>query len=974
MTKKNTIESITLDNFMCHSHLEVKFNHRITVIGGLNGSGKSAIMIAIGIAFGMRTYSFERGTSARTLILNGKNTARIEIVLSNEITKLNYGFFGKKIIIERILRRTGSSALKIKSESGSVFGTRKEDLDYILDNLQLHVNNPLNFLTQENSKKFLKNTNASNLYELFMNGTEFNDIIELHQEAKQKTSEMKAKLDILNNELNDIQKRREEKKEHLSILTEGKKLDLMLIDLKREIEWSRLFKILDKRKEQMVVYEGYCEELAALQSEMNENHAKIDELKSNERIQEQEKKKMKVESDHKRNQLEESIRNFELEEREMNSDLNELQKIFDEKQTKMAHLKKLGGLDQLIEMKKELENSIEYEKQLRIKKKEINEELEKEQSHIQEKQQVLDTLRKKESNLQKQIIYMKNLEKDKYSFFHKNMTVILQEIKKVNFKQSVIGPVGIFLHLKESKWQKAISIILRNTLSDFIVFNKEDKNKLIQVFDKFNADFNIVIPSKQDNSAINYYKISNYLVALNVISINSAHKNVILNHLIINTNLERILLIDNRSTAYKILRSEARKGHKYPVNMAYSLYGDKIEYHDGYLSDSRSRVNQMYFEHNEIKMKLILTELKQVHEEIVQLQQKNNINRIQNELDTISSEHKKITNKISDLKIETSLEIENDIDKDIEMLTIQINDLNTQKEEMENNITRVVNAKIIAQKELKEIKCLDLPIKDPSIDSKIQKYYIDNNILERRLQVLDVKISRKNTEIKSLLAEYNQKATVLHETNPLVENARSEEEVNLKIRDCEIHKKLCATLENEETLQSDIKELNELCKHKENITQQFEEKIKNTLQNIQLRIEKRESIKNEISQKVAENFKKLTKKRNYEGFLTFDHAKRNLDLKMKINILAGDKNTLSGGERSFAAMCLILSLWPFIACPVKILDEFDVFMDNLNRDTVLKELIQLFKESELQIILITPLSMKVDSIDYIMLQHPNRSI
>jgi structural maintenance of chromosomes protein 6 len=40
---------------------------------------------------------------------------------------------------------------------------------------------------------------------------------------------------------------------------------------------------------------------------------------------------------------------------------------------------------------------------------------------------------------------------------------------------------------------------------------------------------------------------------------------------------------------------------------------------------------------------------------------------------------------------------------------------------------------------------------------------------------------------------------------------------------------------------------------------------------------------------------------------------------------------LSGGERSYATLSLLIALGEAVECPFRVMDEFDVFMDAISR-------------------------------------------
>ena len=68
-----------------------------------------------------------------------------------------------------------------------------------------------------------------------------------------------------------------------------------------------------------------------------------------------------------------------------------------------------------------------------------------------------------------------------------------------------------------------------------------------------------------------------------------------------------------------------------------------------------------------------------------------------------------------------------------------------------------------------------------------------------------------------------------------------------------------------------------------------------------------------------------------------------------------DVKALSGGERSFTTLSLLLAIGESLETPFRVMDEFDVFLDPVARKLALKTLIEISKEMEhRQFIFITP--------------------
>lgn len=148
------LREIELINFMCHEYL--KFSpQKITLLFGQNGSGKSAILEAINLAFG--GLGRERQDLLRNFIKHGKELAIIRLYISNAVALPGRGIvlldpslpYDADIIVERVITQD-ASYFKLNGRR-----TTRERVLQILSKVNISPRNTFYFIPQEKITKLV---------------------------------------------------------------------------------------------------------------------------------------------------------------------------------------------------------------------------------------------------------------------------------------------------------------------------------------------------------------------------------------------------------------------------------------------------------------------------------------------------------------------------------------------------------------------------------------------------------------------------------------------------------------------------------------------------------------------------------------------------------------------------------------------------------------------------------------------------
>ncbi|KAI8148037.1 P-loop containing nucleoside triphosphate hydrolase protein [Fennellomyces sp. T-0311] len=1000
-----TIARVEMVDFMCHKYLRIDLGPKINFVIGHNGSGKSAIMTALTVALGAKASSTNRGKNLGSLIREGAQAALITIHITNRgPDAFRHDVYGDTIIVDRKLLLDGTGQYKIKNSSKKVISTKREELTAICDHLSIQVDNPLTVLSQDNAREFLNSSSSKEKYKLFMRGTQLAALAEDYRDIQEKLSIIESILDRKKRGLPELKARADEARLRYDEALELDKLELQLEKLNAEQGWAQVVakekehlaaqKDLEaselqvkSAKEKLVVVkrkvEQFEEEKAEVQRQADEYHANVSLNTEGKRAE----FRAKAEAEARRTDIQNDIKELNELVRSAKQQVTKFQKEIDaetakqEASSQAMNDARQAKLDALNEKKSQKEEKLlDYKRQIGDLEVLVGEHTAARKA-FNGRDVEIET--RKRNTMQK-LQDLRNQKGDRLRSFGRNVPQILQDIQReTRWKRRPVGPMGRFLTLKHMEFSETMEIVLGKFLNAFLVENYEDRKLMSAILDKRQSSDTLVIVAKQDMFDFSEGEPDEkYLTMLRALEFQDEW---VKRQLIVATHIEKTILIADRREADRVMENGGPRN----VQACYTTNAKITSKNDGKRTDVLDRYRgPLRFKLDiEPEIREAEAELRRIDEEYSQLKQERK--QADDRLNSARQSLKQIQHMVYNLEREIRTlifeirQVEESM-REEEPVNIQL--LNDQKEKLEERVQGYISQFSGLRTQDDEIR-----VQIHEIMVRIQKYEAEETAHERKMQEfqrtisgieamrqkalrhmanyqdsLDKAMSRNEEKQRhALIVEQTLQqwtAEVMQAFPTRVETRRSREQIDKAIRHLEIRidERNRAIGASVDEIMEQVKEALQSYNTAKDTISKLDVFKQNLRETIDERIERWRQFRMFISVYAMGHFTYHMHKRGYNGYLKFLHDKERLDVRVSTGdqLQKGtrhkDSKTLSGGEKSFSQISLLLALWQGISSPIYCLDEFDVYMDAVNRKQSMRMMMDAAESNSSQYIFITP--------------------
>ncbi|KAK9468106.1 P-loop containing nucleoside triphosphate hydrolase protein [Lipomyces arxii] len=1032
------IKSVELVNFMCHKYLKLDFGPKINFVIGHNGSGKSAILTGVTVCLGAKAAATQRASSLRSLIKEGCNSAAVVVVLKNEgEDAYRHDKYGDEIRVERVLQISGTSMYRIKSKTGVLVSKDKEELTSMMDHFGLMVDNPMTILSQDTARSFLSSSTPEEKYTLFMKGIRLDslkqdyDMVRLCLEKTSFTLKAQSKM------IDELQERRDEAdklyqqsqsnrvvKDRLTAL-QAQYAWSSYADKERELEHAELA-VQAKQKEAIMAedqirqlieqYEIAKVDFAEKSDQFNDAERSIEPLSEEANQIRQEMKEVKMKLKDALNEEKETAQTINvLKEKIKHTERNmevERQRLSELDGGRRAHLETQlnNANDRLQQQRSDLSTARADSVKVREDEKAFEQTLAESRA----------AARRKHAELQKVSEYVRRAEesqKEYMSVFGKSIEYILRDINaEQNFRSKPIGPLGMYIHVKRPEWVSLLESGLGKNLENFVVSCIEDQRLLNRILKKYSSRAGITVRKNETFDYSSFLPDSQFVTALSVLEFNNEMAKYAMIDI---SHIERIILIEDRKEADEVMYRNPRNvsvcyakkaGHRFDGFRIMQKRGASSSQPQAGRRDSpRMRVdNTARMQQLKEDKASVMAEFEQLEQGYHQLELKSNdFRRRKQSLET------KIANLQADIQ-QTETEIDhineqlvasddnsritilesnkNDLLEDLKMHEdIRYSSIIAEKDNCRMELAEVTarleekkQQRDNVEKQLEQLKNARNEAAGNCVEQQNQLEYRRTQLAQRKQAIVATENEVKG--IQEALADIRGICEDISRTRPNIEAGKTtnmlKNEMDLTMRQYE-----SASRELPYSLEEIIHRYNTACAAVDNALAELNKikAVNDSLRNTYAERQKRFfQFRNRICATAKHVFRHTLDERGFRGRIYIHHGNRTLHIEVTPADGAereGGKGrnvtTLSGGEKSYTQICLLMALWDAMNTPVRGLDEFDVFMDAVNRKISLSMMVgQAKQNAATQTIFITPQEMTNqfgDDVKIIRMRDPERA-
>ncbi|XP_048794301.1 structural maintenance of chromosomes protein 6 [Lagopus muta] len=1005
------IESIQLRNFMCHSMLgPFQFGSNLNFIIGNNGSGKSSVLTALIVGLGGKATATNRGSSLKLFVKSGETSADISVTLQNQgRDAFKPELYGDSIIVNTHINLEGSRTYRLKSKSGAVISSKKEELLGMLDHFNIQVENPVSVLTQEMSKLFLQSKNEGDKYKFFMKATQLEQMKEDYSYIMKTKENTRLQIEQGVERLKELKRIYCEEKERYESIECVNEMQKRLEELKHKMAWAVVAEMereIQPIREGIKAEEGNTEKF---DQKLEECQIKVNEAEEKcKAIQEQ-----LITVNSEAEALHTQCMSSKAEVQTRRKAVNEAEVLYNRVRTELKRLAKDDEQlhNRIEEMKKSAYQASEPERlekqrkitQLKEKLKALHDEeimigqqMHQFQQAIYKHKEEFAKLKREDSDVrqdldakQKHLRELRDSKTNAFKRFGQHMPSLLEEVeiafRQGQFKHKPVGPLGAFIHPKDPELSLAIEACLKTLVQAFCCDNHSDERILQQLMSKYyprGARPSIIVNKFHDkiydvrHSAVHHPEFPSVLTALEIDG--AAVANCLINV----RSIEKVLLIKSSYKAREVMQS-----NNPPKNCreAFTAEGDQVFNRRYYSSDylrpkylSKDVEAEISLLENEIasrKAQLAASQQRLSSTEKEIEQNESHLHHHRQHQKELQIKMRRTAAEIADLEnvdeiqymdIRVLEDVAEENKKKMESVRQEMQEESRKMEEL-NGILRAAEKRFEEIKEkMNQVEDITNPIKDEldKADSEVEnrrrrlQYYEDRKkehltCIKKHKELLAAKekeLEEKTAQARQIYSERIEVSRTVKsldaEMNRLRERIKTEKSHRGNTE--EIIQRFLDAKERYEDANSKVSNLKKFIRLLEEImTQRF---------NIYRRFLRLLSLRCKLY------FDHLLRIRGCSGRILFDHKNETLS----ITVQPGEEDrpapsnvrSLSGGERSFSTVCFILSLWSITESPFRCLDEFDVYMDMLNRRIAMDMILKVAdSQCHRQFILLTPQSM-----------------